>query len=142
MTQGFHTPIHAAAIRATEGYRERRERRFDLSWFAYSPNDPGKECAEMGVRGNGREERGERIQGGRGTDRETSGESVLKRAEMVRKIPLRRDQRRSKANNAVVLQRSSRRVADWMIRDKSNGSQSRMRAGFQCWTLNATDDGT
>ncbi|KAJ5314993.1 hypothetical protein N7476_005300 [Penicillium atrosanguineum] len=36
-----------------------------------------------------------------------------------------------------------RREADWEIRDKPNGiAVGRMRAGFQCWMLNATDDGT
>lgn len=87
----------------------------------------------------------------RGVRRERSGRAVggqvEKRAaspysEPRWKNPVRRDYRRPTANNAVVLQRSSRRVADWKIRDKPNGSQSRLRAGSQRWTLNATDDGT
>ncbi|KAJ5219341.1 uncharacterized protein N7498_001440 [Penicillium cinerascens] len=108
-------------------------------WFAYGPNPEG-ERGEMEMR----RMRGVRCERSRravrGTGRETSGESV--QSEPRWKNPVRKDYRRPTANSAVVLQQSSRRVADWKIRDKPNGSQSRMRAGSQRWTLNATDDGT
>jgi hypothetical protein len=121
MTQGVFTDPQHRNHRATEKYRDVNEaRRSDLTWCAYGPNDPRKRAraetrkgregseareSEIAPRQDSRARRGKV----KGRLRVTSGEGVGEDKEGLEFV-----------NNAVVLQRSRRREADWETRDKSN----------------------